>query len=218
MAQEEKSTINYTFSKMTYKILRKVTNIIIRKRENIFEEWFDYSYKFKKEEEDFLLELIDKEELYLQKYNEELLKAKFISPLLNKVNFVTEDFRDWYSYEISAIVNGYELSGKPDFMVATGKVEPEKPYFFLQEFKKSRTTSNPDYQVLSEMAVAMEINKSKIIRGTYNIGKWWTFVILKKLDEGKYEYYESKSFDCLDIADLKQIFINLQAVKYKYCK
>lgn len=203
---------------MTYKKLRNVTNIKAITSGNLFDEWFGYSYNLKKDEEIFLEELIKNERLYLQKYNEELLKAKFISPLLNKVNFVTENFRDWYGYEISAVVNGYELSGKPDFMVASGKFEPENPYFFFQEFKKSRTVSNPDYQVLSEMATAMEINKSKIMKGAYNIGKWWTFVILKKLGEGKYKYYESDSFDCLKITDLKQIFINLKAVKHKYCK
>ena len=216
--KETKIIASYTFSKMTYKILRKVTNIIKKRPEKIFDEWFNYNYKIKPDEEDFLSELIHEEGMYLQNYNEELLKACFIIPLLNKVKFKTENFRDWYSYEISAIVNGYELSGKPDFMVATGTIEPGKPYFFFQEFKKSRTTSNPDYQVLSEMAVAMEINKTNILRGVYNIGKWWTFVILKKLNKDKYEYYESSSFDSLKINELKQIYINLQAVKHKYCK
>ncbi len=68
-----------------------------------------------------------------------------------------------------------------------------------------------------EMAVAIELNKKKLIRGVYNIGKAWTFVILEKLSEGKYKYYESKSLDSSDLAHLKQIFINLQAVKHKYC-
>ena len=209
---------SYTFSGITYKILSKITNITLEDRENNFDEWFNYSHKFSKEEEFLLQELINKEQKYLQFYNEELLKAKFIIPLLNKVNFVSENFRDWYDSEISGIVNGYKLSGKTDFMVATGTIEPNKPYFFFQEFKKSKTISNPDFQVLASMAVAMEINKTKIIQGSYNIGKLWTFIIFEKLAEGKYQYYESESFDCLKINDLKQIYINLQAVKHKYCK
>lgn len=34
----------------------------------------------------------------------------------------------------------------------------------------------------------------------------------------QYEYHVSKVFDNTWLADLKQIYINLQAVKYCYCK
>ena len=63
------------------------------------------------------------------------------------------------------------------------------------------------------MAVALEINKTNSIRGVYNIGQNWTFIIFEKTKQGKFQYYESKNFDCLKINELKQIYINLQAVK-----
>ena len=216
--KETKLKGSYNFSKITYKILRKVTQITLEDRGNKFKEWFTYPHKLSKEEDEFLQKLIDKEQKYLQFYNEELLKARFIIPILNKVDFFTDKFRDWYDYFISGIVNCYELSGNVDFMVATGRIEPEKPYFFIQEFKRSKTNSNPDFQVLAEMAVAIEINNTNILRGVFNIGRHWYFVILEKTKTGKYQYYESDSFDSLKINDLKQIYINLQAVKYKYCK
>ena len=68
------------------------------------------------------------------------------------------------------------------------------------------------------MAVALEINEKNIIRGAYNIGQHWNFIILKKTPDKKYKYYESKSFDSLDIEHLKKIYKYLQAVKHKYCK
>ena len=91
--------------------------------------------------------------------------------------------------------------------------------FFIQEFKKSvPIPKHPKGQLLAQMAVAIEINKTKQMRGAYNIGRLWIFVILEKITEGKYQYYESKGFDCLDLDHLKQIYTNLQAVKHKYCK
>ncbi len=209
---------SYNFSDINYKILRKITNITLEDRNNKFDEWFNYPYKLTKEEEIFLQTLINKEQKYFQYYNEELQKARFIFPLLYKVDFAQEKFRDWYDYGISGIVNGYKLSGKPDFMVASGKIEPENPYFFIQEFKKSKVYSDPDFQVLAEMAVSIEINKTNTLRGVYNIGQNWRFIILKKTAKEKYQYYESENFDCLKINDLKQIYINLQAVKFEYCK
>ena len=209
---------SYNFSEITYKILRKITNITLEDREDNFDEWFNYSYKLTKDEDFFLQELINKESKYFQFYKEEMQKARFIFPLLYKVNFLHKNFKDWYEYEISGIVNGYKLSGRTDFMVATGTIEPEKPYFFIQEFKPSISNKRPDFQLLAEMTVAMEINNSNLIRGVYNVGKLWTFIIFKKLAEGKYQYYESEGFDCLKINDLKQIYTNLQAVKHKYCK
>ncbi len=209
----------YSFSKMTYKTLQKITNIEKKPREKNFEDWFNYSYALNKEEEFFLQELINKEEMYLEFYNEGLLKARFIIPILNKINFLTDKFRDWYEYEIEGVVNGYKLSGKTDFMVATGTRLPEKPYFFIQEFKRTEINAkHPIDQLHAEMAVAIEINKKNKLFGAYNIGKLWNFIILEKLTENKYQYYESESFDCLKINDLKQIYINLQAVKHKYCK
>ncbi len=63
------------------------------------------------------------------------------------------------SPEIYGIVNGKILKGKPDFMIASGTREPEKPFFFLQEFKKQITNSDPLSQLISQMTLAMEISK-----------------------------------------------------------
>ena len=208
----------YNFSKIDYDILYKITKLSFEDRENKFDEWFNYDYKINEDEEFFLKELIKKESKYIQYYLEQQLAARFIIPLLRKVDFATKNYRDWYQYDFSGVVNGYKLSGKPDFMVATGDIKPRIPYFFFQEFKKSRTNSNPDFQVLMEMAVALEKNKTNLIRGVYNIGKMWNFIILEKTPDKKYKYYESETLNCIEIEDLKQIYINLKAIKHKYCK
>ncbi len=87
----------------------------------------------------------------------------------------------------------------------------------MQEFKKQYTNSDPLSQLIAQMACSIEINKGKKMRGAYNIGSLWFFVVLEKIANDKYQYHESESFDSLKINDLKKIFINLKAIKHKYC-
>ncbi len=139
--------------------------------------------------------------------------------MLNRVYFYGENYREWFQPKISGIVNGYELSGNLDYMVADGTEEPETPYFFIHEFKKSvPIPKHPKGQLFAQMIVAIENNKTKEMRGAYNIDKWWTFVVIEKISTWKYKYHESEYFNCLKITELKQIYTNLQAVKSKYCK
>ena len=209
---------SYKFSEIDYKILKEIIDIKQVQSQEIFNEWFNFKLEINKYDEEFLLKLIKAHKYNIKDYVEHQLLAHFISPLLSRVYFFGDNFREWYQPEISGIVNGSKLYGKPDFMVATGHEEPKKPYFFIQEFKKQKTGSDPLRQVIAQMTVAIETNKTKQMKGAYNIGKWWTFVILEKITEGKYQYYESESFNCLKINELKQIFINLKVVKHKYCK
>ncbi len=125
---------------------------------------------------------------------------------------------DWYDGSLSGMVNGVEIKGFADFMVATGFDEAQKPYFFIQEFKPSVPDRNPEVQLLAELLVAVEKNKTILMRGGYIIGQYWKFVILEKIGENQFEYFVSKSFDSLDLPDLKQIYVILQAVKHKYCQ
>ncbi len=208
----------FQFSDMNRKILKMVLDaepIFDRKK---FEDWFNFKYKITDNEIEFLYTLIESHKFHLQYYNKIQLKLQFISPLLSLVNFTDNKFRAWYEHEITGTVNNYKLTGYTDFMVATGKLEPQKPFFFIQEFKKHITISNPLEQLLAEMAVAIEINRTNILRGVYNTGRFWYFVILEKTKKDKFQYYESDCFDCLKIEELKKIYIYLKAVKHKYCK
>ncbi len=208
----------YKFSEITYQKLEEIADFRLVKDRTIFGEWFDFKFEINKEEEEYLKKLIILNEYNVAYYDEYQLLAHFISPLISKIYFLGDNFREWYQPEISGTVNGKKLYGKPDFMVASGVYKPEIPYFFIQEFKRQKTISDPMRQLLAQMATAMEVSKTKEIKGCYNIGRAWYFIILEKISEGKYKYYESESFDSLKINDLKKIYIYLQAVKHKYCK
>ncbi len=214
---EDLKKTEISFRNVTYRDIKKIVDI--KKKYNFlkFDKWFSYVYEINKEEELLMLNLIKNNRLYLQSFNEEQLKASFIIPILFRVNFIFDGIRDWYEYSISTKINGVLLKGKPDFMIAKGDFFPEKPYFFIQEFKRSNTNSDPEIQLIAEMLVAMKINNKKKLHACYILGRNWFFVILEKLKSESYEYFVSESFDCLKIKELKQIYINLQAVKALFC-
>ena len=207
------------FSDISYKILKEIIEIKQVRSREIFNEWFNFKFEVNKYDEKFLIRLIKLNEYNIDFYNEYQLFAHFINPILKLVDFYGENYREWFQEKISASINNNKLKGILDFMVASGTDEPEKPYFFIQEFKKSAPIpKHPIGQLLAQMAVAIENNKTINMRGAYNIGRFWFFVVLEKIDASKYQYHESESFDVLKINDLKKIFKILKAVKHKYCK
>ncbi len=217
LSQAKEKKLN--FRAATIEKLIEIVNIEQIVEEDKFNEWFSYKYELKEEENLFLKELIKDNIIYLSSFNERTLTAKFIVPILNKIKFRNKRVKDWYEYSISCRLNDYILNGFPDFFVASGIDEPKEPYFFLQEYKREiKSSGHPKYQVIAAMLAAMTLNKTNTIIGGYIIGRYWNFIILDKLENEKYEYFISDGFDCLKFDDLKQIYINLQAVKFLYCK
>jgi len=212
---------SYNFSTIRYADLESIVDIRLasdEKHEYKFDEWFNFDYTLSVEEEEFLKKLIKRHHRRLSVYSEEKLKVKFIGVILNEINFENDTIQDWYEPTFGGFVNGVELKGFVDFMVATGTDVPKNPYFFIQEFKPSIPDRHPEPQLLAEMLVAIEKNKKTIFYGGYIIGRTWIFVILEKIGENQFEYFVSEAFDSLKINDLKQIYIILQAVKHKYCQ
>ncbi|TAE68349.1 MAG: hypothetical protein EAZ85_14195, partial [Bacteroidetes bacterium] len=215
---ENQEIKSYNFSTIKYADLEDlvVLNPILNYAK--FDEWFGYDYVLSDEEIKFFEKLIIKHSLYLSSYMEEDLKMKFLAPIFWQVDFMTNKFHDWYDASLSGTINGVEVKGFTDIMIASGTETPRKPYFFIQEFKPSIPDKDPRIQLLAELLVTIEKNKTTIMRGGYIIGRNWHFVILEKIGENEFQYFVSKSFDSLDLEDLTQIYIILQAVKHKYCQ
>ena len=163
----------------------------------------------------YLQQLIEQNSGLIEDYNEEDLKIYLISPLLNKINFLLKDqeIRGFYELPMSYTTDQFILNGTVDFVVSKGLFHSKKPYFFIQEFKKSEEYGNPRPQLLAELITAIELNDWKLIKGAYIIGGNWHFAILEKLDIHKYQYFISKNFDSTKIEDLKLIYQNLLFVK-----
>ena len=88
---------------------------------------------------------------------------------------------------------------------------PQKPYFFLQEFKQKQLwgKTDPQGQMLAAMLAAQHLNNDgKPIFGSWLTGSIWIFTIL----EGK-NYYFSNAFDATNKEDLLQIVFILRKLK-----
>jgi len=205
----------YSFSQINLKDLKKVLSIKKIFDETPFNKWFSYNKKIKEDDIKFLETLLSRYGKLLKSYKEETLKANFIIPIINRINFFSLELETSPFYEevITYKSKDFIFTGSTDFIVSKGLEYSEKPYFFIQEFKKGIQGSDPEPQLLAELISAIELNNEISMRGAYIIGAIWNFVILEKLGENKYQYFVSENFDSTKIEDLKGIYRNLMFVK-----
>ncbi len=161
------------------------------------QEWLAYSSPVSKPQEALLRELQERLASNIDAWNEEELKFKFISFIVNMANLDTDVSTSFLDRKISAVVQGYTMSGVVDFLVATGFVEPQEPFFFLHEYKKERGRDNdPLGQLLAAMLTAQELNKIEgrkphPIYGCYVVGRMWFFVVLDGLNYSVSQEYSA---------------------------
>lgn len=205
----------YQYSKIRDIELKKLFEIKQKLNDHVFDEWFLNQIEIVNEVEVFLTDLIAENKPLIERYNEEDLKVYYIIPLLNKINFRLKDkeIRGFYELPMSYATDQFILNGTVDFVVSEGLFESQKPYFFIQEFKRHEEYGNPRPQLLAELITAVELNDWQFIKGAYITGENWHFVILEKLERHKYQYFISQQFDSTKIEDLTAIYKNLLFVK-----
>jgi len=213
--KDENQIPTYQYSKIRDIDLKKLFEIEKNLDESIFDEWLNNQIEIDNSIESFLKNLIEDNKSLIETYGEEDLKVKFIVPILNKIRFKSYEkkIQDFYELPMTYRTSQFILNGTVDFVVSEGLVESKKPYFFIQEFKRSEDYGNPRPQLLAELISAIELNDWKLIKGAYIIGGNWHFAILEKLNVDKYQYFISQNFDSTKIEDLKLIYKNLLFVK-----
>jgi len=70
-------------------------------------------------------------------WNEYELDTYFIGPVFSLADFSSPYFNYFGQRDIDAIVDGTLLYGRIDGMIASGRREPELPYFAFQEYKRN---------------------------------------------------------------------------------
>jgi len=215
--EEDKSK---AFSKVTTQYLNDLKVVEINFSDEIFENWFNNNIKISDENEAFLKKLLNKYGKILAKYNEDTLKVKFIGLILEEVSFTNFDLRvsDFYNAPLNFKNNKINFGGFCDFCVAKGLGDPDKPYFFIQEYKPSANGTHPEPQLVAELISAVELNNWKEIKGCYIIGAVWNFVIVEKLGKDKYQYFVSRDFMSTDINHLKDIFKIYYLLKMRFLR
>lgn len=183
----------------------------------LMQDWLQFQQPLTVEEE----KTAEKLRLFLQKmanfWNEEDMKVFFMVPILQIVDFYKFDtYRTFMEATMEGNLTDIQgerchLRGRVEMVVATGKQDPQTPFFFLNEYKAQlKIVNDPQGQLLITMLVAQAKNNGKNlpIYGLYNIGQFWFFLVLKDN-----EYVSSKAFDATEKDDLKQIINLLQYVK-----
>jgi hypothetical protein len=134
-------------------------------------------------------------------WNEQELSLNFIGPLLKFVNFNNQQFNLFAGRYISGTVDGEELAGKPDGLIASGWREPELPYFCLQEYKPEKDPEgDPVGQCLVAMLVGQSLNQdNKPIYGCYVLGRNWFFMVLQQQQYAISNSYVATKDEIFDI-------------------
>lgn len=146
-------------------------------------------------------------------WNEEELKIQLIGMLFFIADIDIKDkIKVFYERPLAAKVGNYNLSVVVDCIVATPLPfhTPEKPYFFLQEYKKGRgDDKDPEAQMLTAMLIAQGLNQdNNPIYGSYLFGSRWKFCILRGT-----QYAQSIEYDADKYDDLLKIVFVLRKLK-----
>lgn len=214
---DEPHVPTYQYSKIRDRDLTFLFDIERNIERGRFDDWFNTPITIEPVTEAFLAELLEDTTLLIDSYGEEDLKINFIGPLLKHVRFTSYEkrIREFYEVPMTYATDHFIFNGTVDFVVAEGLIESKRPYFFIQEFKRSEEYGNPRPQLLAEMISALELNGWSVIKGAYIIGGSWRFVIVEKLAHECYQYFLSQNFDATKIEDLTQIYKHLVCVKHE---
>jgi hypothetical protein len=183
-------------------------------KHKVLQEWLTSTQVISDFEKQNLLFFLEDMQLYIDFWNEEEVKLKFIGNLISLTKYDTKHLSAFAERYLEGTVDGELLNGNPDLMVAKGKQEAKFPFFFLHEYKKELDNNSPDPagQLLAAMLVAYEHNlavpelKEKPIYGAYVIGRLWYFVVLQAK-----EYDISLAYDATHEDQLLDIFRILKA-------
>ena len=199
-----KSFENWTFEDVedTFEIVRIKNHETLT---NWLEAPFDGDDSIQKRLEVLKNRLIDN----VEAWNEEELKYQFLGLLMDLVQIDTNKYKAFLGRKLSAVYKNETISGNVDFVIATGKVEPKHPFFFIHEYKQEKKKDNdPLGQLLVAMVTAqIRNNDNRPILGSYIVGRFWFFVILDKS-----EYSVSLAYDATQ-ADILNIFAILRRAK-----
>ncbi|MEN0050341.1 MAG: hypothetical protein AAF806_24970 [Bacteroidota bacterium] len=140
-------------------------------------------------------------------WNEDEMKLFFLGPLLRTIFLKVDRFKPFASRRLSMQLEGKELRGIVDFMVAQGRQVPRAPIFYIHEFKPEAGTSNdPLGQLLIAMVVAQKINEKAgetgPIYGAYILGRNWFFIILNGQEYGMSLAYDATQKDIEQIVSI----------------
>jgi len=177
----------------------------------VLTNWLSADNELNTSEKEYLT-IIKKDTLkFANGWNEQELFGGMIGPILSVGQLNTDRFHLFAQRELTADIGEIRLTGKVDGLLATGFQRPKKPFFCLNEYKKSfEFRGEPIGQCLAAMLVSHTINNdNNPIYGIFIVGKAWYFLVL---ENNKYaispEYDATKN----DIFEIPKILKKLKTI------
>lgn len=163
--------------------------------------------KIKLPEDHSLREILEKYRLeafdYIDSWNEDEYKFFFISPFFKQVDFTSAYYKAFAQRPLSVKYDNeaQTTSGNVEFMLAKGRQIPEKPHFFLHEYKPEKNQDNdPLGQLLIAMVASQKQNQDQqAVYGIYVNGRNWFIVVLEKNEYATSNPYVITSEDIFDL-------------------
>ncbi len=180
----------------------------------ILTEWLSIIANLSDIENSILDRALSRYERLSDAWNEEELKMHFISSIFDVADpNVKNVCKTYFERPLEGVVGDYEMHVITDCMIASSRLggDPDKPYFFLQEFKQAQRfgRTDPQGQMLAAMLLSQEQNADgKPLYGCYVIERNWFFAVLTGRD-----YCVSKQYNSTDKNDLIQIVFILKKLK-----
>ncbi|MEM7539541.1 MAG: hypothetical protein AAF639_45715 [Chloroflexota bacterium] len=204
-------TGKYNFKQCSIILLEELLNIREVRDMPVLAHWLEHKADIADHERQQLLILQEKLIKNLRNWNETELAYGFIAPLIDFIDYSSENRRFFAKRLLGSKIGNIELSGKPDGIIASGIRRPMQPYFCLHEYKKEDDSDgDPAGQALAAMLVAQEVNHHEYpVYGCYVRGGIWTFMAL----QGQ-EYSISHSYVATrdDIFDIFRILKSLKVI------
>ncbi len=205
---EKKSKIHYDLSQ-----LAAIFGISRQEKCEYLQKWLSASYSLSELQQTLYESLCKEIKEDGDYWNEEELKIQFVGILFRVADInVRHKIKVFYERPLAGIVKNMPLNVIVDCLVAKPMEfnTPQEPYFFLQEFKKSKgEKKDPEAQMLTAMLIAQEKNQdTKPIYGGFLVGSIWVFATLLGT-----AYCASKKYDAADPHDLLQIIYILRNLK-----
>lgn len=219
----------YNFSEFSYQNAELAFQLEKDKEPTLMEVWNNLAKQqtINDKEKDVIEENVERLKEAQSTWNEQELQTKFIAPLLWVVKFdmLKYGFASFSERWLKKQIGTATFQGKVDWMVASGKYDPIKPFFFIHEYKRGvEASGDATGQLLATMCIAQALNNTPSkptlfnpkpmvhndlpIYGCYIIGQWWHFVVLKNK-----QYYISEPYDAVKKTDLTMIVKLLKAQK-----
>jgi hypothetical protein len=170
-----------TFVTCTLKYLDKTFKTRQVDRLASLDAWFSMTANISDFERQSLLHFQQVLAFNVHDWHEQELDSHFIGPIFTLINFSTSDYNHFEDRDLSAVVDDIRLYGCPDGIVASGRRDPETPYFAFQEYKRRRDPNgDPAGQCLAAMLAGQTLNEDELpLYGCFVIGDLWHFITLE---------------------------------------